>query len=200
MLHGRAALLVSECQHGVVAPGGGGFPGLIEQVAVRGILPRIATLAGAFRRAGLPVFHLTIAHRPDFADVKPNSLLAALARKHRSVVAGTAAAAIVQELAPESTDFVMERSSGLIGLYGTALDPVLRRMGVETLVLAGVSTNVAVTGCAMAAADLGYHTVIAEDCIAASDPLVHRTIVEHQLRMVARIGTADEIAAALPRQ
>lgn len=196
-LHGRAALLVSECQNGIVAPGGGGFAGLVDQVARRGILPRIAALAAAFRAAGLPVFHLTIAHRPDFADVKPNSLLAAMARKHRTVVAGTAEAEIVPELAPHAADFVMQRSSGLIGLNGNALDAMLRRMGVETLVLAGVSTNVAVTGCAMAAADLGYHAIVAEDCTAASDPTVHEVIVAHQLRMVARVHAAQDIAAAL---
>ena len=197
-LAGPAALLISECQHGIVAPGGGGFAGLVDEVARRGVIPRLAALAHAFRTSGLPVFHLTVAHRPEFADVKHNSLLASLARKHRALVAGSPEAQIVPELAPHPEDFVMGRSAGLIGFNGTALDATLRRMGVETVVLSGVSTNVAVTGCAMAAADLGYHAVIAEDCTAASDPAVHAVIVEHQLRMVARVHCAAEIAAALP--
>lgn len=144
-----------------------------------------------------PVFHLTIAHRPDFADVKPNSLLAALARKNPLLVAGSPEADIVPILTPMPQDIVVQRSSGLIGFLGTALDAMLRRMGVTTVVLAGVSTNVAIAGCAIVATDLGYHVAVAEDCIAAADPAAHAVILDQQLRMVARIGTASEVAAAL---
>jgi len=70
-------------------------------------------------------------------------------------------------------------------------------MNIGSVVIAGVSTNVAVTGCAMVATDLGYHVVVAEDCTAASDPSTHETIVRDQLAMIARIGSAAEIEAAL---
>lgn len=130
-LHGRAALIISECQRGIVEPGMGGFAGLIGQVRDRGILPRIAQLALRFRAAGLPVFHLTIAHRPDFADVQPNSMLAAMARKSASLVQGSPAAQIVADLTPAPQDFIVARSSGLIGFHGTGLDATLRRMGLE---------------------------------------------------------------------
>lgn len=196
-LHGRAALIISECQRGIVEPGTGGFAGLIDQVAQRRILPRIARLADRFRDARLPICHLTIAHRPDFADVQPNSLLAAMARKNRLLIEGSPEAEIVQELTPAPMDFIVARSSGLIGFHGTALDAMLRRMGIETVVIAGVSTNVAVAGCAMAGADLGYHMVIAEDCVAAADPATHEVIVRDQLRMVARVAIADDIEQAL---
>ena len=196
-IHGRAALVISECQRGIIEPGMGPFAGLVEQVRERGIVPRIAALAAHFRSAGLPVVHLPVQHRADFADVQPNSLLAAMARKQRLVVAGTADAQIVADLAPATGDFVVARSSGLIGFIGTPLDAMLRRMGVSSVVMAGVSTNVAVAGCTMVAADLGYHVIVAEDCIAAADPAAHDLIVREQLRMVARIASASEIVDAL---
>jgi len=196
-LQGRAALVISECQRGIVEPGMGGFDALIAQVRDRAILPRIAGLAQAFRGAALPVFHLTIAHRPDFADVLPNSLIAALARKNRFVVAGTPQADIVAELAPEPSDLVVERSSGMIGFLGTSLDAMLRRMDIRTVVMTGVSTNIAVTGCTMVAADLGYHVVLAEDCIAASDRETHDIIIREQLRMIARVASAADVEASL---
>ena len=70
-------------------------------------------------------------------------------------------------------------------------------MGVETLVLTGVSTNVAITGLTMAGVEFGYHVVIPEDCIAGADREAHRVIVEHQLRMLATITTRDEVIAAI---
>lgn len=196
LISGRAALIINECQRGVIEPGGG-FSGLVAQVHERGIVPRIADLARNFRKAGLPVMHLPVGHRPDFADVRPNSLLSALARKNRFLIAGSSEAEIVDELKPQPEDFVVARSSGLIGFNGTALDAMLRRMGIATVVLTGVSTNVAMTGCAMAAVDMGYNVVIAEDCIAGSDANVHRIIVQEQLRLIARIASASEVAAAL---
>jgi len=191
------ASIISECQRGILEPELGAFAGLAEQARSRCIVPRIAVLAEAFRDVGKPVIHLTIAHRLDFADVKANSLLAALARKHGNVIAGTPQATIVPELAPAVQDFVVERSAGLIGFLGTALDATLRRLGVQTLVVAGVSTNVAVTGCAMVASDLGYDVIVAEDCIAASDPATHEVIVRDQLRMIARVASATQITQAL---
>jgi nicotinamidase-related amidase len=196
-LPSRSALLISECQRGILDPAFGAFAGLAEQAGSRGIVPRIAVLAAAFRTAGMPVFHLTVAHRPDFADVKANSLLSALARKHGTVLAGSPQAQVVGELAPAPQDFVVERSSGLVGFLGTSLDAILRRMEIGSVVIAGVSTNVAVTGCAIVAADLGYHVVVAEDCTAASDAATHQVIVRDQLRMVARVSGSIEIAAAL---
>ena len=196
-IHGRAALVISECQRGIIEPGMGAFTGLVDQACERGIVPRIAGLAAQLRGAGLPVIHLPVEHRADFADVQSNSLLAAMARKHRMVVAGSADAEIVADLAPEPEDFIVARSSGLIGFLGTPLDAMLRRMGVSTVVMTGVSTNVAVAGCTIVAAGLGYHVIVAEDCIAAADPAAHDLIVREQLRMVARIASAAEIAEAL---
>lgn len=191
------ALVISECQRGVIEPGMGGFAGLIDQVEARGIVARIAGLAAAFREADQPVLHLTVAHRSDFADAMPNSLIAALARKQRLMVQSTREIEIVPELAPAPNDFIVERSSGLVGFLGTPLDLILRRMGVRNVVMAGVSTNVAITGCTMVATDLGYQVMVAEDCIAAADPRTHAVIVQEQLRMVARIASADDIASTL---
>jgi len=156
---GTCAVIINECQRGVIEPSSGGFAALVEQVEKRGIVPRIAALADDFRAAGQPVIHLPIAHRPDFADVQPNSLLAALARKNRFLVAGSTEAEIVDALTPAPGDFVVTRSSGLIGFLGTPLDAMLRRMQVGTVVLAGVSTNVAIAGCAMIATELGRRLI-----------------------------------------
>ena len=55
--------------------------------------------------------------------------------------------------------FVIQRGAGLIAFHGSALDLTLRRMGVETVVITGVSTNVAIAGMTIAAVEFGYHAV-----------------------------------------
>jgi nicotinamidase-related amidase len=49
----------------------------------------------------------------------------------------------------------------------------------------------------MAGADLGYHVIIAEDCVAAADPVTHEVIIKDQLRMIAHVASADDVEQAL---
>ncbi|MDK2768920.1 MULTISPECIES: cysteine hydrolase family protein [Sphingomonas] len=198
-IEGRAALIINECQLGVVDAAYAGFRGLADQVAERGILDRIATLADAFRARALPVFHAPVVHRDDLADIKPNSLINALTLKGGKLKKGSVEAEFVPQLKPHPQDFVLDRPAGLIAFNGTNLDATLRRMDIQTVVLTGVSTNIAMPGNTMAAVDLGYYVVIPEDCTAGADPETHRVIVTEQLRMLARITTADEVIAALDR-
>ncbi|MDB5425422.1 MAG: hypothetical protein JWQ29_2838 [Phenylobacterium sp.] len=196
--HGeKAALLINEAQLGVIDPRFSRFAGLAQQAEERGIVARIAALAQVFRAKGLPVFHLPVVHRPDFADVQANTLIMALTLKSRGMTVGSEEADYVSALRPEPGDFEMIRSSGLVAFNGTSLDAMLRRLDVQTIVLTGVSTNVALPGNAMAAADHGFHVVIPEDCIAGSDAETHATLVREQLRLLATMTTADEVAAAI---
>lgn len=196
-IRGKAALVINECQKGVIDIAHAGFPGLAKQVAERGIVPRIAALAEAFRKAGLPVMHVPVVHRPDLVDVAPNSLINALSLKHRRMAEGSPEAAYVPELEPKPEDIEIRRTSGIIAFNGTSVDAILRRMDVSTVVLVGVSTNLGIPGNMMTACDLGYTVVIPEDCIAAADPETHAVIVENQLRMMSRITTSEDVIAEI---
>ena len=196
----KAALVINEGQNGIIHPDYAFFPGLAQQASERGIIGKLATLADAFRAKGLPVFHTPVAHRPDFADVGPTNLLNALALKRKNFTVGSKEADYVDQLRPKDGDWVINRTSGIIGIVGTELDTLLRRLNVETIVLAGVSTNVGMPGNAMVAADLGYNVVIPEDCIAGSDKETHDLIVKMQLPMVATITSSEEVMAVLGAQ
>ncbi|CAN5153619.1 cysteine hydrolase [soil metagenome] len=197
MITGKAALIINEGQRGVIDPEISFLPAIAAQVAERGMIARIAALAAAFRAHDLPVFHTPVIHRTDYRDMKANSLLAAMTLKQRKLTEGTVEADYVAALVPQEGDFEIRRTSGFITMCATQVDAMLRRMDVSTVVLVGVSTNVAIPGNAIVAAELGYHVVVPEDCIAGSDPEVHKTIIENQLRMVARMVTSADWIAAL---
>lgn len=197
IIRGKAALIINECQLGVIDERYAGFPGLARQVEARGIVPRIAKLADAFRAAGLPVVHTPVIHRTDFIDIAPTTLINALTLKGRKMAEGSEGVGYVEGLEAKPEDIEIIRTSGIIAFNGTSLDAILRRMNVSTVVLTGVSSNLAMPGNMMTASDLGYTVVIPEDCIAAADPDTHEVIVEQQLRMLSRISTAEEVTAAI---
>src|SRR3546814_9061624 len=107
---------------------------------------------------------------PDLADVVVNSMLLALATKKPRMLACYPEAEFAPGLEPIEGEYVVSRTANLIAFNQTELDPILRRLGIQTVVLTGISTNVAIAGSTMAAADLGYNFVIPEDCIASGDP------------------------------
>ncbi len=192
-----AALVISECQMGILDPAASVAPALAAQAAERGIVARIAELAGAFRAAGLPVVHCHIAHRPDLAGVRPNSLPGALAIKHRTLIAGTTDTLPPPELTPRPGDHVSTRATGLTAFYGTDLDATLRLRNVETIVLTGVSTDVAIPGLALEAVNRGYYVRIPADCVAGTSARSHECMMGGLLPAIARVIDAAAVLASL---
>lgn len=193
----RAALVISECQRGIVDPESSMLPGLAEQVAARGVIQRIAALAQAFRDAGRPVVYCTIAHRPDGRGLVANSLVGAVAIKHRRMVAGTPDVELPAALAPQPGDFVSTRAAGVTAWYGTDLDALVRIERIEVLVLTGVSTDLAIPGLAMGAVDRGYYAVLAEDCTAGTTADSHAAMVGGTLSALCRVVPSESLLALL---
>ncbi len=190
----RAALVISECQRGVLDPELAVFPGLAEECARRGALGRIADLAEAFRSAGLPVVHVHVAHRPGFAGLAvTNPIAARNVREHR-MVEGDPQVEAMPEVAPQPGDLVSMRHSGLGMWYGTDLDSTLRNQRVETVVLTGVSTNIALFGGSLGAVDRGYQAVIPEDASAGASPESHAWMIGNTLPLLATITTTAAVS------
>jgi nicotinamidase-related amidase len=195
--HRKPALLISECQRGILDPTLTSLPALATQAAERGILPRIAQLAEAFRPRRLPVLHIHIGHRPDFAGCAVTSPLMGASRKAGKMVAGTPDAEPMPDVMPVDSDIVCSRRSGLAMWYGTDLDAMLRNERVDTLVMVGVSTNVALFGGSLGGVDRGYEVVIAEDCTAGGSVETHEFMIANSLPLLATMTNADAVIESL---
>ncbi|WP_022881489.1 isochorismatase family protein [Gryllotalpicola ginsengisoli] len=81
--------------------------------------------------------------------------------------------------------------------HASDLDHQLRRHGIRTVILAGISTNFGVEGTGRAAYDLGYDIVFAEDAMSASTAELHRASLTGALPYLGRIRPTAQIIAAL---
>jgi nicotinamidase-related amidase len=192
----RAALLISECQNGIVHPSHTQSP-LADEVASRGILTKIDRLAQSFRDAGLPVVHCVITLPRDLSGWNVNCVLAARLAKVGRLVTGSEAAAVVPEITVDPGDIMSERHHGMAPFTGTALDAELRRNRIDTVVLAGVSTNIALPGASTEAVGLGYQVVLAEDCTAGGTAETHKLQISMHLPLIATISDSAAIEAAI---
>jgi nicotinamidase-related amidase len=194
----RTALIVNEMQNGIANPAYFESP-LAVLVAARGVVDRINVLTAAFREAGLPVIFCTIAARtPDFAGFRVNCFLAARIVRKGLLVAGTPGGALHDDLIVGPSDIISARSHGMAPFTGTSLDATLRGYDIDTVVLSGVSTNVALPGAATEAVALGYHVVLAEDCTAGATEQTHQMQITEHLPMLATVTDAASVIAALP--
>lgn len=103
---------------------------------------------------------------------------------------------IVPDLAGfKNTYTVTKRQWG--AFFGTDLDLQLRRRGIQSLVLCGISTSIGVDTTAREAYQLGYQQVFAEDAMTASTREEHDYVCRTIFPRIGRIRTSEEIAAGL---
>jgi nicotinamidase-related amidase len=193
----NAALIVNECQLAMTDPGAGHNDGLASEAASRDIINRIAALAKGFRAAGRPVVYTTIVPRKDYAGFNANCVLLGMLKKQGVVVAGSPVVALNPGLQPEDNDFISERIHGLSPFHGTELEPTLRNIGVDTVVVTGVSTNIGVPGACLEAINRGFQVIVAEDCTAGAWPEAHEFQVKYTLPLLASVVSSEDLLALL---
>lgn len=192
----KPALIISECQLGMIDPAVQDRE-LNHQVQARGILPKIASLAETFRSVDAPVIHCTITPPANYENWPVNCVIFGIVRRAGLLYEGSVAARIATEVAPKARDIVCDRRSGLTGFAQTELERTLRSFGVETVVLTGVSTNIALPGMALEAVNRLFEVVVPEDCTAGASAESHNAQITTQLPLLAHISTAAEVATAV---
>ena len=139
---------------------------------------RIAELKREMRRLGAPVIYVNDNFgrwRSDFRAYVDHCLEHDVLGKP-----------IVEKLRPEKEDyFVMKPKHS--GFYSTTLDTLLEYLGVETIIMTGVASNICVLFTANDAYMRDYKLVIPRDCVAANS----REENEHALRQMADVLKAD---------
>ena len=100
---------------------------------------------------------------------------------------------IVAELAPRAEDITIAREHGMTGFYTTPLDAYLRNLGVSTVVVVGVSANIAVNGTAIEAMNRGYHVIVPGDCVAGDPPEYVESLLRYTIRNVALVVPSEQL-------
>lgn len=191
----HTAVLVMECQEGIVG-NAATLGALGEAVRRHGTIGHIARVLAAARAARVPVFYLTVARRPDSAGASANCLLLALGRKGEPLLLGSPRQAVVAELAPCDGDWIVNRYHGVTPFHAGELDQLLRNLGVRTVVAAGVSVNIGVTGLTIEAVNAGYQVVIPRQAVTGTPDEYVEAVFTHTLRMLATIADVDDVVAA----
>lgn len=177
----RCAVIVVDMQNDFGSVGGMCDLAGIDISGIRGIIPAIAQVLAAARRAGITVVYLKMGFRPDLSDAGgPDSpiwlkhqqlrcpgevVTAPDGTASRILVRDTWNTDIVPELAAEASDVILYKHR-FSGFYETDLDQVLKSRAIKHLIFTGCTTSVCVESTLRDAMFRDYTCLLLEDCTA----------------------------------
>jgi ureidoacrylate peracid hydrolase len=199
----RTALIVIDMQSAFCAPGAPA-----EVPAARGIVEPINRLTAELRALGVPVIWVLHANeriggksgdRSDW-ELFFNTIVADEVREKtlESLAAATQRVWEALVTAPADRTVLKNRYSAFIP-GSSALERVLRGMGIDTVLVAGTKTNVCCESTARDAMMLDFKVVLVEDCCAALSDDEHRSALENVIQQFGDVMTADEVLSRLRR-
>jgi nicotinamidase-related amidase len=186
---GATALLIIDMQKDFVLPG--------APARVAGALASVPTLRRLLeqaRAAGWPVVHVTREHRADGSDVELFRR-GAFRQGRGFCLPGSDGAEIIAELTPLPGELRLVKRRFSAFLF-TELDALLRRLGVDTLVLGGTQYPNCVRGTAVDAMSRDYRVVVVTDACSAQTP----EIAEANIADMRGMGIACVPLAELAEQ
>jgi nicotinamidase-related amidase len=189
-------VLTQECQRGVIGDLSA-LPALADAARTTGVIDNIGRIVEVGRDAGCPIVHCIAATRADRLGASTNApLFAAAARGPVMLLPGSEAVEVVDGISDRESDIVSTRLAGLSPVNGTEVPMILRNLGARTIVIVGVSTNVAIPNATFDCVNAGFNVVIPRDAITGYPVEYTDHIVQNTLSVVAKICVTEELVAA----
>jgi nicotinamidase-related amidase len=187
----HTALVLIEFQNDFTSDGGKLFPAVRPVMEETGMLGNTRKLVDAARTAGATIVHAPISFEPGYYEISshPYGILKGVVDSN-AFVKGKWGCKIVDSLAPQDGDIVVEGKRGLDTFATTNLDFILRAKEIDTIVLAGFLTNCCVESTMRTGYEKGYKVITLSDCVAATSHEEHDNAIKHDYPMFSDVKTS----------
>ncbi len=153
----------------------------------------LRTVIEAARQAGILVIHVVVRFRDGYPEVNPRNLLIGRLSDTGLLKESGVDAQINSAITPLPNEPIVVKRR-VSAFFDTDLGTILRSRGIDTVILAGISTSRVVLSTAAYAFDADYSIVIVEDCCGDPDAELHRLLAD---KVLAQFGTIADSRAAI---
>ena len=152
------------------------------------VVPNIKRLLKVCRKAGVEVIY------PRIASLVKDCRDVSIEHKRINLLApaGSRESEILDEIKPLDNELIITK--GASGVFNaTAIDQILRNLGVDTLIMTGVVTNYCVETAVRDAGDRGYNVILVDDCCAAMSEQHQRLALEILNGIYCVVRSTDQV-------
>jgi nicotinamidase-related amidase len=188
------AVVLIEYQNEFTSDGGVLHGAVAEVMDKTNMLANTKEVVAAARTAGATIMHAPITFAAGYNELSkhPYGILKGVV-DGSAFVKGSWGAAIVDELAPQEGDIVIEGKRGLDTFASTNLDFILRSKGITTIVLGGFLTNCCVESTMRTGYENGYQVITLTDCTAATSVPEHENAISYDYPMFSKPMSAADL-------
>jgi nicotinamidase-related amidase len=193
----RTAMLFFDAQNIYLRPE---HPSSDFALEIEGVISAMVRINRACRKAGIPIFYSQGDHRPDGKDYvptiadrgydgRPGELPRVLPRPR--VSSGTPEAEVLREISPEPQDYIIKKHRWS-AFFQTHFELSLRSAGIDSILLAGGSTEVGVASTAYSARDRDFNVIVLRDACHSLDSGVGDFFMTNVFPIFARVMTTND--------
>ena len=195
-LGSKPALIVIDMQNGFCVANG-----FMDQIglgyeASASVIEPIADLVGAARTAGIPIVFTRYVLNDDYSDAGLLLEVFPQILGTGGMVRNTWDGDVIDALKPQPGDIVLDKTR-YSAFYETDLEQQLRALGVDTVIVCGVTTNICVESTVRDAFFRDIRCVVPSDGTAAVTPALHEGALEDFRYGFGQVATVGEIKQAL---
>ena len=195
----RTALVVIDPYNDFISEGGKVWDRIKAVAEANGCVPHMLQVLEGARQAGLRVFYsLHRRYRPgDYESWKHVAPVQQAAWTRKTFELGTWGGEIRSEFAPQTADVVASEHWCSSGFANTDLDLLLKRHGIEQLIVIGLIAHTCVEATVRFAAELGYAVTMVRDATTSySNDHMHAAL-DINIPNYAAVATTEEVLKAI---
>lgn len=189
----KIALLMLDFLNEIVHPRGVyAQMGYGQQAQEHDVVKHAATALEIARANHIPVVHVVVGFSENYVECPVGSDVFDIARRNQLLRFNTWSTEIVAELAPLPSENVIHKHR-VDPFYQTSLELTLRSLAVDTVILAGISTEFVVLATAMSAHDRGFNVLVLKDAVSAVSEVKHQAALE-VISSIATLITTEKLS------
>lgn len=182
----KTAFLVMDYQNDIIA--------MLPKEEQKPLLEKAALAVEKARQLNMQVIYVTVGFRDGYPEVSSKNKLFSMVKAMSILRNGSKGKEIASKVAPQKGEVVVTKSR--VGPFSTTdLETVLRAKGIDTLILAGISTSGVVLSTFTWASDMDYRIIVASDLCMDMDSEVQNVLMHKIFPRQAHIATSAEVFA-----